>query len=102
MEKRFVGKVLNSELNEFTDSRGELVTLWKLVVALNEERCVIFNVPKSNEALFHKVASCEEGETVECAATAVGRLDGRIRYALHTLEIIDREDNVNDDERGGS
>lgn len=86
MQKKFIGHVLKSELNEFTNTRGEVVTLWKLVVALNEERCVIFNVPSTNERLFHRVSACEEGEQVSCIAEPVGKNDGRIRYALISLD----------------
>lgn len=89
MEKTFIGEVLTSELNEF-EKEGELITLWKLTLALDETRCITFNVSKqSSPDLFNRVQDAISGMRIKAKAVAKGTYNNIIKWQLAEVELAD-------------
>jgi len=87
MKKTFQGTVDRSEENVFTDSRGEVIHLWEIIILLNEERGMRFNV-SLNHPDYQKVQELTPGQRIEVEAESDVRLDGAIRWKFSNFKVI--------------
>lgn len=87
MEKTFIGEVILSETNEFSTKEGEVITLWKIGIALSEEKSMIFNVSKMSEPeLFQRVQDALIGMNVKITAEPRPTQFGGIKWKLKEIE----------------
>jgi len=87
--KKFVGEVIVSEVNDFARGDGEMVETWKLGVLLTEDRGVTFNVSK-NDGLYPLVSAVEVGQIVHVTAEPVIKADNRVKYKAVAIETIEQ------------
>jgi len=85
MQKTYIGEVISSEIAEFTDDKGEFIRNWKLAVALNEEKCMVFYISSQSD-LFQQVQDAVVGMHVKCLCEPKAKLDGNIKWRLVSLE----------------
>jgi len=88
MEKIFLGQVIKSAPREFTGADGEVVELWELAILLTEDKGMTFNVSK-RENMYNLVADIKVGEKVRCQAEPEIRMDGRVKWRLVLLSIVE-------------
>jgi len=78
--KTFTGEVIESCDGSFSDAQGERVKLWRIVVALNEERCRVFHFSPNPQSLFDLACKIKKGDYVEVDAEPIGKFDGTIKW----------------------
>lgn len=87
MQKTYIGEVIRSEKNEFTDRDGALVQNWLLSIALTEEKCMVFNVNRDNSPdLWQRIQDCMPGMVLKCTAEAKDTREGIIKWRLVEVE----------------
>jgi len=87
MQKSFQGEVITTEDNTFTNPAGEVISLWKLVIALNEGRGMIFHFGQSHPQ-YSEARETKEGEIVRVLAEASVRPNGSIKWKAIGFEKV--------------
>jgi len=88
MQKIFIGELIETGPNEWTNNKGELITTWKIAVALTEEKAQLFNVSKDHP-IYRVLPDLELGTKLKCTASSHVKPDGRIIWKLDNLEQAD-------------
>jgi len=86
--KTFIGEVLDSKQKSFTGSDGEQIAGWALVLLLTEEKGVNFFVSE-RDVMYDEVCRIEPSQNVRVTAEAQVRLDGKVKYKLLGVEVVD-------------
>jgi len=87
--KKFVGEVIRSEMNDFAGADGEMVETWKLDVQLTEERGITFNISKQ-DGMYDIASQIEVGQIVHVTSEPMVKGDGRMKYRAVAIEVVDR------------
>jgi len=88
MQKTFIGEIIQSEKNEWTDALGELIECWAIALVTDEEHGQRFNVSK-RDGNYPLVAAIKIGEKVKTTAEPAVRNNGTIKWRLVAIERLD-------------
>jgi len=91
MKKVFLGEALISERNEFAGREGDMIQTWKLGVMLNDDKGVTFSISSRDTQLYDYASRIEVGQYVRIEADPAIRQDGRIKYRVSSLELVENQ-----------
>lgn len=89
--KSFIGVLVDSKVNEFTGSEGEVIRTWKLGLLLSETKGMNFDV-SINNPLYETVNQYKIDDRVKVEADPEIRMDGKVKWRLADIVLADTND----------
>jgi len=83
--KVFIGEVIESQLNEWINEKGDVMTTWRISILQSDEKGKRFNV-SVNDPKYSEVSEYKKGDRVRIEAEPEVRNDDGVRWKL--LDIV--------------
>jgi hypothetical protein len=97
--KVFIGEVIESGLNEWTNEKGDVMQTWRLAIILNDERGKRFNV-SVNDPKYSEVSQYQKGDRVRIEAIPDVRNDDTVRWRITDIVLAETGDGPPDSVKG--
>lgn len=93
MQKVFAGEVIESRSFSFPDkTTNELITLWKITLAVSDTNYITFHISEQNQDLFYSAEQLQKGDQIQLTAEATPGKEGNIRWKPLKIQLSEKNE----------